>query len=187
MTRSLYIVGAPGTGKSTVMVELVRQLGWSWLPDQRVWRELWTHDLVDADCAVQATYLGKQRASFSGTDALSMSASPRVVEWLHETELPAWILGEGARLGTPKFLPQLHRVAPLLLAHLVCPPEEAIRRVTDRAGGGRTITPGYQTARRTGSANAAEAMAMLDVPVLQLDSSLATPQELAAKILVEME
>ena len=179
MTRSIYITGAPGTGKSTTMEHLVELLELQWLPDERVYRETWVNPLATGDGALGGYSLGKRRAEYSGTDALSMSASPRVLEWLRETELPDWVLGEGARLSNARFLLGLNEIAPLLLVHLTCPDDETDRRVEARGGG---LPPTFRASRKTASAGVAEALDALDIVVLQLDTGEWGTREVAEKI-----
>ena len=93
----LYVVGAAGVGKSTLM----RNLTASWsgvalplpLPHTR-------YLLPDGRSGVE---LGRRRADFSGTDALSMSIAAVADEFV--AGMPAdVVLGEGQRLGTVRFL-----------------------------------------------------------------------------------
>lgn len=179
MTRSIYLTGAPGTGKSTTMEHIVELLELQWLPDERVYRETWVNPLAGEDGALRGYSLGKRRELYSGTDALSMSASPRVLEWLRETELPEWVLGEGARLSNARFLLGLNAIAPLLLVHLTCPDDETDRRVEERGGG---LTPTYRASRKTASAALVETLDALDIVVLQLDTSEWSTREVAEKV-----
>ena len=183
MTQAVYLVGAPGTGKSTAMDALVELLGLEWMPDERVWREVWVNPLANRSGVVQALSLGKRRDAYSGTDALSMSASPRVLEWVAATPLPSLLLGEGARLGTTRFLPRLHQMVPTLVVHLVCSPEEEEQRVAARGGG---LSERYCASRRTASANAADACRMLGMPVLEISTTENSSELVAEKIFSEM-
>ncbi len=89
----MYIFGEPGSGKSTLLAHLTRML-WHG-PDAE-------HPFAHRVYACGVTELGARRKDFPGTDALSMSVQPRVVEWLGDTN-PQLVIGEGDRLANGKF------------------------------------------------------------------------------------
>ena len=165
VSRSLYVIGAPGTGKTTLMNEVVAALGLRWLPDERVWREIWVNPLCDENGVLRGLSFGKARGAFSGTDALSMSALPRALEYIRETELPDYVLGEGMRLSSPKFLAELDQVAPLTLVYLSASEETVAERRAGREGDKLTST--FVKQARTRAANAAEAMETFGYNVLR--------------------
>ena len=174
MSRSLYVIGGPGTGKSSLVRRVVAGLELFWAPGEQVWRELWVNPLVNLDGVREGVSLGRERGTFSGTDALSMSAQPRVLEWLHATELPEYVVGEGMRLSSPRFLIELDLVAPLTLVYLSDDDQVTDERRAHREGGDN-LTPTFVKQARTRAANAAQAMEALGYPVLmfhgcQLDS-----------------
>lgn len=77
--------------------------------------------------------LGVARAAFSGTDGLSMSVQPKVLQWMEAME-PELVLGEGDRLTNGSFfLGVLELGYELRLAHLRVPPEVASARRLARA------------------------------------------------------
>lgn len=89
-----YIIGQPGSGKTSLVHALLDGLAPVSVEDRPFAHIVWGNDVVE---------LGARRpGGFSGTDALSMSVQPRVVEWL-QTEAPAYVLGEGDRLATGSF------------------------------------------------------------------------------------
>lgn len=97
--RMVYLVGAPGSGKSTLMRRLTA--GFDRIPvDQPV-----PHDqLVESVTgAVTHAEIGRQRGDFSGTDALASSIITRAEPWIMSKPYPV-VLGEGARLGNARFL-----------------------------------------------------------------------------------
>lgn len=118
----LYIVGAPGVGKSSV----ARALRTPW--DQEVLR----HDPVPhtllrhpASGTAHGLELGVPRENFPGTDALSMSIGPHATAFLRDKCGPfAFALGEGARLATRPFLGTLATAGVrVTLVHLRADPE----------------------------------------------------------------
>ena len=166
MSRSLYIIGAPGTGKSSLMRRVVSGLGLSWGPEERVWRELWVNHLLSPGGVQVGVSLGRERGDFSGTDALSMSAQPRVIEWLHAAEMPEYVVAEGMRLSSPRFLIELDSVAPLTLVYLSDDDQVTDERRSQREGGDR-LSATFVKQARTRSANSADAMDALGYPVLR--------------------
>ena len=184
MSRSLYIIGAPGAGKSTVTRHVVAGLGLSWAPDIKVYRELWVNPLLDEDGVQRGLSLGKERGAFSGTDALSMSVLPRALEWLRETELPDFVLGEGARLSSPKFLVELDQHAPLTVGVLVARWETLATRRAERDGG--DLSDRFVAQASTRALNAANAMCAFGYPVTYIDTEEFSPEQAARKLLLEM-
>lgn len=116
MTTAIYLIGEPGVGKTTTMRALLTRFQVA--EAQKLQGQLWAEPLYDANFLV-GYHLGKRRSIFSGTDALSMSVCPTAINWLETTQpLPQWLLGEGSRLSTPKFLEVLHRKTDFLLVLL---------------------------------------------------------------------
>lgn len=97
--RLVYLVGAPGSGKSTLMRRLTA--GFDRLPtDFPV-----PHDqlITSITGSVDHAEIGRQRGDFSGTDALASSIIDKAVPWIVTRPYPV-VLGEGARLGNHRFL-----------------------------------------------------------------------------------
>lgn len=91
----VYLIGEPGSGKSTLLAALTDGIPSVDEPKPFA-RICWNPE------GVPVWELGARRPSFSGTDALSMSVQPRVVEWLAK-DRPSLVIGEGDRLANPKF------------------------------------------------------------------------------------
>lgn len=159
MRRLIYLVGPPGSGKSTLMGALIPA---EWLrvfrDDQRMPRD----ELFHADQLIGAE-LGRHRVSFSGTDALAMNIHPHAVRWIAATHHPL-VLGEGQRLGTRGFLEAARDAGRSVdLVWLDVP--EQICRLRRQARGSRQ-NPQWVKAATTRAARLAEAAA--DMPGVRL-------------------
>jgi hypothetical protein len=89
----LYLVGQPGSGKTTVIENLTAGLEPESVETRPFAHIVWGDGIVE---------LGARREGFSGTDTLSMSVQPKVLDWLR-SEAPPYVLGEGDRLANQKF------------------------------------------------------------------------------------
>lgn len=183
MRKALYLIGPPGSGKTTLLDEIVRQLGLQWLPDRRVYRETWINPLTDGS-EERAYVLGKRRDAFGGTDALSLSASPRVIEWLEAEQdnnlLPDTLLGEGIRLSGVAFLARLDTVYRTSVVWLTANQDVLDERCGSR---GHDLTDTFRRAGATRASNTANSVAALGLPVLPLDTSDRLVADLAGEVL----
>lgn len=122
--RTVYLVGIPGSGKSTALRAATELLGWKAL--------LFTRDPVPHitydNLAMQ---LGRNRADMSGTDALSMSVGPSAVQWVcsRPTDM---LIAEGDRLAYDKFLDACVEAGELELVWLDVSPSVARARALAR-------------------------------------------------------
>lgn len=125
MITSIYLIGAPGVGKTTLMNNLIADwtiTGFSKdpvgqtqyrLPDQRT-----------------ATQLGVAKPPFGGTDTLSYTAINKLLEWLPATNI---LIAEGDRLANPRYLSYLQQNTKLNLFYLQAPQITLNDRRTARA------------------------------------------------------
>lgn len=97
-SQLLYLVGEPGSGKTTLMSKLTEGLTRILLEDQPK-REV----LFDKKGSPVALELGYRKGTFSGTDALGMTVIEQAVPWLYRADFPI-VLAEGARLANTRFL-----------------------------------------------------------------------------------
>lgn len=100
MKAALYVVGEPGSGKTTLVESLTA--GW---PRQEFDKPL-GHVLFPEPGVVE---LGRRReGGFSGTDALSMSAITVAEPWVQDVFFPTdLLLAEGDRLAVDRFFQAL--------------------------------------------------------------------------------
>ena len=120
--RMIYIVGYPGSGKTTVMEKAVEGLGFS-LEDKP-----FKHTVYE-NAAVQ---LGYARETYGGTDGLSLNVQPKVAEWLTECGA-ALVIAEGDRLANTKFFEKVQKIGwNLQVVHLKVSEITAYRRAWKR-------------------------------------------------------
>jgi hypothetical protein len=92
VSRLLYLIGIPGSGKSTLLKAALEGL-----TGEQVAKPV-PHFRYE-----RGAQIGVVRKDFPGTDGLSMSIQPRVLDWLQSGEAPLNLVAEGDRLGTVSF------------------------------------------------------------------------------------
>lgn len=132
--RMLYIVGVPGSGKTTTLRAALADHN-----TEATFTHPFLHTIHGWYHAVQNVKglretariieLGARRdGGFGGTDALPMNVQPKVVDWLEATQ-PAYVIAEGDRLGNAKFFRSVRELGyELDIVLLAVPPEAAERR-----------------------------------------------------------
>lgn len=124
--RVIYLIGAPGAGKSSAMKRALQIRRWA-DPVQRL------EPIPHLDYGAGLIQLGRVRETgFSGTDALGMAINPRAIEFI-ESRPANIVLGEGDRLANAGFLTAADRAGVLTLIWLDVPPEVARERARQRA------------------------------------------------------
>lgn len=164
----VYVIGAPGVGKSTLMAHLTLDIMVAQLHTEPFGHVLWRHDVVE---------LGIRRADFSGTDALPMNVQPKVERWLADEGLDyPLVIGEGDRLGNVKFLRAAREAG--WIVHLVVMqlPAEALN--LRHAGRGKAQSESWREGRKTKVRNTAswavgEGIHVLSMPASRLPGQLA--------------
>ena len=188
MTSSVYIIGGPGSGKSTLMDYLLdHQLGWSVGPEvedfhaKRNKKNLVTlrGQRLHSEGKDLGVYLGVRRESFPGTDALDRVTSPTAVEWLQREDLPEVILGEGTTLSTKNFMTELGRQTDLMVVHLYAS-EETIRHRFQLRGSNQNDN--FVSGAHTRARNLATFMAGQCAEVASFNTDEWSPPEIAALI-----
>lgn len=155
--RLIYLVGQPGSGKSTLMADLTAQFPRHKIAPNDDYPV--AHDvLVDPRTGtVVGAELGIIRESFSGTDALPSAIIDKAVPWVLTRPYPL-LLGEGARLGNKRFLESAieagYDVTLALLDHDQAEDWRAIRSKALK----RTQNESWVRGRRTASVNLADAL-----------------------------
>jgi hypothetical protein len=174
----LYLVGAPASGKTTVLRAVMHRLGVGVSPHAtRLHRSLIGHRLTR-----DGLLLGVVRPGRSGTDGLSMGVMPDALAWAagHGPDRYKLIIGEGARLGTPRFLTALTSTHHVIVGHLTVSDTVQAARMAHRHS---TQNPSWAAGAATAAAHTADALTET-AAVIRLDTNQATPRELADELVV---
>jgi len=123
--KLIYLIGMPGTGKSTVMK--------SFMERHTPWEKDKPAELLETHVSGNIRILGKYEdgETFSGTDRLSMAVAPKAIEWL-STEPDEIIVGEGDRLNNKAFFEMARDLGELHIIQLTVSDEERERRYKER-------------------------------------------------------
>jgi hypothetical protein len=105
INQLLYLVGAPGVGKSTVAGHLTARWDRELMRGVPVPHSRMLHPVSRRLVGLE---LGVPRPDFPGTDALAMDVGPRALQFL-STQMVPFALGEGSRLATQPFIGGLAR------------------------------------------------------------------------------
>lgn len=123
--KVIYLIGMPGTGKSTIMQEFMKGIWWQ---DDRPIDLLDTHINEEKNVRVLGKYF-EEGQTFGGTDRLSMAVAPKAIEWI-STKPDELIVGEGDRLNNSGFFEACGD--DLTIIHLTVSDAERERRYKER-------------------------------------------------------
>jgi P-loop Nucleotide Kinase3 len=169
----VYLIGPPGAGKSTLMVELTR--GCDRLPR---WQPVAHELLVGSDSAIVGAELGRRRERSGGTDALSAGIMRTAEAWVKTLPYPL-LLGEGDRLAYRRFFGGTARAGyRVTIVYLSCPPEVCDERCADR-------NADWSASWRLGRATKAERLAeyaFVSHRLIRLSTGTHQPADLAATL-----
>lgn len=170
MTRSVYVIGGAGTGKSAFTGQVLKHLAALGqledlfaLPNKKNVVTLRGHRVGE-----RGLYLGRMRDEHPGTDGLDRATSPCGALWLEIGVLPEFILAEGATLATERFLTALHEHTDLLLVHLYAEDWVTEIRLAQR---GTNQKESFVRNTVTRSANLLVTLKKLGVATLNIDSA----------------
>jgi hypothetical protein len=173
--RLVYLSGEPGVGKSTLMREATSC--WQRLPLPKDPGRAPARDLLGdiATGRIAAVELGRQRDTFSGTDALPSNCIDDAETWLRSGQAARHaplLLAEGARLANRRFLTAAvesgYRVDLLHLSGMAVAAERRANRA--RMLNRPQQNPSWVKGRRTAAANLALAAPDWGVQVLVVDA-----------------
>lgn len=122
--KVIYVIGLPGSGKTTVMRQFMDRFGNEWKEERPI-------DLLDTMVHEESDFtvrvLGKyhEEEVFAGTDRLSMAVAPKATEWI-ATNPNEVIVGEGDRLTNKGFFNACKDN--LVIIHTVVSDDERERR-----------------------------------------------------------
>lgn len=192
MTKSVYILGGAGSGKSTFMAELLERNG-HLMSDQLIDLHqtpnargtvvtLRGHELAHGWSSA-GLYLGCMREFFPGTDGLDRASSIAGEAWLRAGGAAEYkyIVAEGATLATSRFMTALHEHTDLLIIFLNADEMIVDLRFLQR---GSNQNPGFVKNTVTRSRNLALAMTQLGAKVWEVDSTAVPEWEEAMEIAV---
>lgn len=127
--RVVYLIGAPGAGKTTLTSTLRERFTVHAEVPKPVKHTQITDRGTDRLVYVE---LGWWRPPFGGTDSLAMNINPVAVEWIRTKPAPV-VLGEGDRLANRRFLEAAADAGDLTVAWLDVPADLAYERRARRA------------------------------------------------------
>lgn len=182
MTSTVYVVGAPGVGKSTLVDRLLETYRFTAATDAG-FPPFAAQPMYRGDERLPSGfYLGRRRARFPGTDALSMAVLPAAIEWAQRGALPSLIVGEGDRLAHERFLDALSERSRIAVVYLAASERILAER---RAGRGSNQDPSWAAGRATRARNVADAAEHMGWQVIRVYAT-ATPDAIADRVRREL-
>jgi ribose 1,5-bisphosphokinase PhnN len=136
MKQVVYVIGYPGSGKTSAMRAAVCGL------TSRIEETPFKHTVYDNG----TIEMGCKRDDFGGTDVLSFSVQPKVIQWLGEG-LNEMVVGEGDRLANDSFFSAVQELGyGLHIVHIKVGELTALRRIKQR---GSEFNPAWVRGRMT--------------------------------------
>ena len=172
--NTIYILGEPGVGKST----LVKELTSTYKLVANLQRPI-PHTLYRTPTSERCITLGAPHPTFPGTDTLPFNAINQMERlFLQCTQHNLNIIGEGDRLANQRFIELARNHGDLHLYYLVAPPAETAKRRQQRSQTHNTKQQdtAWVKGRQTKHSKLAAAN-----NAITLDATK-TPKELAAQI-----
>ena len=141
MSSLIYLIGYPGSGKTTAMagaLGAIRRNGEPIRMVEKVEKQPFAHTIY-SDGLIE---LGHKREVYGGTDTLSLGVQPKVLDWMAKSDAPL-IIGEGDRLANSKFFTAVEAQGRAVqIVYLKCPELVARHRAWDR--GSRFSEPWFK-------------------------------------------
>jgi chloramphenicol 3-O-phosphotransferase len=122
--RVVYLIGEPGSGKTTLMRELMAPY------EPTLHAKPFMHISYEHPTE-RVVQIGRDRGTFSGTDALSMGVQPLALAWLPWCDYDT-ILAEGDRLANDAFFKASEAAGGLILVHIDTPAVVCAARRAER-------------------------------------------------------
>lgn len=124
LPKLVYLIGAPGTGKTEVIRQLMKG---------KPWKKKRATELLDSHISGDMRVLGlySEKEVFAGTDKLSMAVSPKAVDWI-KSQPTEFIIGEGDRLNNREFFEAAETFGELEIIELTVSEKERARRYKAR-------------------------------------------------------
>lgn len=130
--NSLYLIGYPGVGKTTLLATILETLPQFVVTEPGTLKHVKYWPSNEDFNGIQ---LGVPReGGFGGTDSLPLNAITAMERWLSQSP-PDWLVAEGDRLANDRFFSFLSSMGTLTVCHLVCPPEVLVDRLQKRGSG----------------------------------------------------
>lgn len=146
MKRFAAIIGLPGSGKTTLMRELMSNYDWTY--DKPI-------DLVESYVSGSTRLIGKYEEGevFAGTDRLSMAVQPKFIEYL-ENNQDEVIIFEGDRLTSVALFDKVEKLGYDMRIFVLKASEETLQKRYKERGSDQSEK--FIQGRRTKIANVEE-------------------------------